>query len=149
MSMTMAVADRRRSGRLRTAVAMLAITMVWAGLRVVGFRRSQRTAGWVARRARRAATIGQVRTVLDAVDAGAAWLPLRVACLERSLAAVLLLAVHRRGITWCVGVRTPPLAMHAWLSDAEGRPIGEAAATASYQPVVIIGPPRAASRSST
>lgn len=96
---------------------------------------------WLAGTTRRAATSGEVMRVLHAVGAGAAWVPVRIACLERSLTAVVLLAARRRGITWRMGVRTPPLAVHAWLADATGEPIGEPSTTAAYRPLITVSAP--------
>lgn len=62
--------------------------------------------------------------------------------------AVILLAARRRGVgvltavpgvgvNWHIGARTPPLGLHAWLSDADV-PIAEPDSTLSYQPLVPI-----------
>ncbi|MBB5157715.1 AMP-binding protein [Saccharopolyspora phatthalungensis] len=48
----------------------------------------------------RPATGEEIAATLHAVDAGADWLPLRIACLERSLAAVLLIAARHRTVAW-------------------------------------------------
>lgn len=50
----------------------------------------------------------------------------RVACVERAVAAVVALAMIRRGVTWCHGVKARPVALHAWV-EVDGVPVGEAA----------------------
>lgn len=137
----MAMTVPRRVGLIRTIAATTMICLVWIGLHALGFRRIHLTVAWLADRTCRAATTGEVLLALEAVDAAADWTPFRVACLERSLATVLLLTASRRGVTWCVGARNPPLAMHAWLCDQRGHPIGEPAEALTYQPLVVIAPP--------
>ncbi|WP_422647565.1 lasso peptide biosynthesis B2 protein [Actinoalloteichus caeruleus] len=88
--------------------------------------------------ATRTANRAEVDAALAAVDAAARWLPCRMACLERSITAFVLLAVRRRGVTWHIGARSSPLALHAWLADADG-PIGEPASAGSHQPLTTIG----------
>ncbi|MGH3901813.1 MAG: lasso peptide biosynthesis B2 protein [Pseudonocardiaceae bacterium] len=135
----MAVLPRTSPGVAATVTGLAVGMAVRLALQTLPFRHLvsilQRLAGTTRRPAGRA----EVAAALDIVDAGATWLPVRVACLERSVAAVLLLAARRRGATWQVGARTPPLALHAWLADADG-PIGEPACTSSYQPVITITP---------
>lgn len=46
------------------------------------------------------------------------------ACLERSVAVLLLCASCRIRVCWCVGVRTPPFESHAWV-EAAGEPVRE------------------------
>ncbi len=50
--------------------------------------------------------------------------PMRVACLEESVAAALALALLGRGVRWCHGVIADPIRLHAWI-EAEGRPVAE------------------------
>ncbi|WP_184728790.1 lasso peptide biosynthesis B2 protein [Saccharopolyspora phatthalungensis] len=103
-----------------------AATIAWLAVRCLRFDRTV----WLVQHlvsgtGRRLATAREAEAMLRAIDEGAAWLPMRVACLERSLAAVLLAAGWRRAITWCYGVRArPPLTMHAWISTPTG-PVGE------------------------
>ncbi|MDT0344232.1 lasso peptide biosynthesis B2 protein [Streptomyces litchfieldiae] len=60
-------------------------------------------------------------------------------CLPRSLAAALLCRMRGTWPTWCTGVRTPPFAAHAWI-EADGRPVGEPADTATYRSLIRIPP---------
>jgi hypothetical protein len=48
--------------------------------------------------------------------------PGRAACLEQSFAAVLLAAVRRRSLDWCLGAAADPYRFHAWV-EAAGRPM--------------------------
>lgn len=121
-----------------TAGAACVALIIRIALRVVPFDRVTSVVRWVAGRTRREATPDEVRRVLLAVDSGAAWVPVRIACLERSLTAVVLLAARRRGVTWQMGVRTPPLAAHAWLANVAGEPIDEPSTTAAYRPLITI-----------
>ncbi|MFJ4676494.1 lasso peptide biosynthesis B2 protein [Kitasatospora sp. NPDC088783] len=61
--------------------------------------------------------------------------PARVACLEESVAAVLLLALGGRGGAWRHGIATDPIRLHAWICDGDGRPVEEPAHTAHYTPI--------------
>ncbi len=61
-------------------------------------------------------------------------------CLHRSLATALLCRIGGTWPTWCTGVRTPPFAAHAWV-EAQGRPVGEPADTATYRRMLTV-PPR-------
>jgi hypothetical protein len=57
---------------------------------------------------------------------GRLW-PGRIACMERSLGAVLAAALLRRELSWCVGARfaLPPTEYHAWASLPGVGPVGE------------------------
>ena len=70
--------------------------MVRTAVRLLRFDHVTTSAQWLQRLASRRATPEEILSALHAVDAGAALLPFRVACLERSLAALLLLAARRR-----------------------------------------------------
>ncbi|WP_435243356.1 lasso peptide biosynthesis B2 protein [Streptomyces cucumeris] len=61
--------------------------------------------------------------------------PARVACLEESTAAALLLAVGGRGGAWRHGVATDPIRMHAWICDRHDQPVEEPAQTYAYSPI--------------
>jgi hypothetical protein len=64
---------------------------------------------------------GASRTV-DAVQWAARWFPGRAACLEQSLAAVLLALVARRRLDWCLGSAPDPYRFHAWVA-VDGKPV--------------------------
>jgi hypothetical protein len=67
---------------------------------------------------RRAATLPQARTSVAAVSHAARHYPGRAACLEQSLAAVLMTAVARRRLDWCLGSAHDPYRFHAWVEVA-------------------------------
>lgn len=48
--------------------------------------------------------------------------PFRVACMEVSLAAVLLCAAQRRALDWCFGHSADPVSFHAWV-EVDGLPL--------------------------
>ncbi len=54
--------------------------------------------------------------MVEAVRLAARWYPGRAACLERSLAAVLLAMALRRRLDWCLGAVPDPYRFHAWVS---------------------------------
>ena len=70
---------------------------------------------------RRAATPRQATIAVTAVSRAARCYPGRAACLEQSLAAVLLSAVRRRRLDWCLGSASDPYRFHAWV-EAGGQP---------------------------
>lgn len=140
MSMPMATGNGQPPARFSTVAAACAALLVWAALRWLSFDRVTTTVTRSMRWTRRSATVDEALRVLRSIDYAARFLPFRVACLERSLTAVLLLAARRRGVTWCMGVRTPPLASHAWIADQDGVPIGEPHTTAQYRTLRAISP---------
>jgi hypothetical protein len=140
MSMPMAMPNAGRIGITGRFVGAAVGLSVRVALRLVDFDKITALMRRVAVTPRRSATPAETLRVLRAVDAGAAVLPVRVACLERSLATVLILAARRRGATWCMGVRTPPVTMHAWVADDTGEPVGEPASTREYKVLLQITP---------
>jgi Transglutaminase-like superfamily/Coenzyme PQQ synthesis protein D (PqqD) len=71
---------------------------------------------------RRAASPRQAADAVAAVSRAARWYPGRAACLEQSLAAVLVTAVRRRRLDWCLGSIPDPYRFHAWVEVA-GQPV--------------------------
>lgn len=59
---------------------------------------------------------GRASGTVEAVRRAARWYPGRAACLERSLAAVLLAIVVRRRLDWCLGAVPDPYRFHAWVA---------------------------------
>ena len=149
MSTPMATTRLPLPGIATTATAACVALLVRLAVRTARFDRVIAAVGWLAGTTRREATTDEVSRALGAVDAAAAWVPARIACLERSLTATVLLAARRRGVTWRMGVRTPPLAAHAWLADLHGEPIGEPMTTADYRPLITIYAPTFPNRSTT
>ncbi|MGH3569138.1 MAG: lasso peptide biosynthesis B2 protein [Pseudonocardia sp.] len=90
-------------------------------------RRSVATVGWISRCTARPASVAEAEAAVAAVRAATRRYPGRAACLERSLATVLLTGLHRRRVSWCVGARLLPYAGHAWI-EVDSHPVGEPAA---------------------
>jgi hypothetical protein len=78
------------------------------------------------------ATSLEIRRSVRAVRWAARLVPARVACLEESVAAIVLLAAAGRRATWCHGIATDPVRLHAWLADRDGRAVEEPADTDQY-----------------
>lgn len=131
----MAIPPRTRQRVGRRLAAVLAAIVVRAAVRGLPFRYVTRYVRRVLATTHTTASTAETETALDAVDTAARWLPFRVACLERSLSALLLLALRRKAATWCHGVRTTPLPLelHAWLTDESGKLIGEPNIDATYE----------------
>lgn len=149
MSTPMATEHHAWPNLCATASAACVGLIVHLTLRVARFNHVMATVRWLAATTSRHATPGEVIRVLHTVDAAAKLIPVRVACLERSLTAVVLLAARGGGVTWRLGVRTPPLATHAWLVDTTGEPIGEPWTTSAYRPLITVSPPTLPNRSMT
>ncbi len=126
--------------RCRCALAWVITAAAAAALRSVRFHRIERLARALVRPTRRCAGVVEIEIMLAAIDRAGGWLPVRVACLERSLAVVLWCGLLRRSVCWRIGVRSPPFATHAWV-EAAGRPVGELVSIDSYRPILTIGRP--------
>lgn len=81
------------------------------------------------------ATADGARHSVRAVRWAARLIPARVACLEESAAAALLLACAGRRARWIHGIALDPIRLHAWLDDEAGQPIDEPADTIQYTPI--------------
>jgi Transglutaminase-like superfamily len=110
----------RHVGRRRRSFARM-ITLLRAATR------------WPGRCAARQA----VDEALHCVRQMAYVLPWRIACLEESVAAMLVLAVIGQSVVWCHGVATDPIRLHAWLT-VNGVPVAEPASTVRYTPLLQI-----------
>jgi hypothetical protein len=110
----------RRSDRLLAPVCLtLAVTLLR-----LRFSRTVSLARWTTRRFPRSASTDEATSMTTAIRESARHRTGRVACLEQSLAAVLLAAAHRRSVRWHIGVRLMPYASHAWI-EVDGHPVGE------------------------
>jgi hypothetical protein len=92
---------------------------------------------WAHGRCRRPATAEQAAQAVHAIRRVGALVPGRVACLEESAAAVVLLAASRLRVHWCHGVAADPIRLHAWVETDHG-PVAEPASTARYTPIRTI-----------
>jgi len=78
---------------------------------------------------RRSTDAGVARRTVAYVATAARYYPGRAACLELSLAAVILAAIRRRRLDWCLGSAIDPYQFHAWVEvngteiPAAGRPL--------------------------
>lgn len=73
---------------------------------------------------RRPATRVEAREAVEAVRWAGRFFPSRAACLETSLAALLVCVAHGRSVDWCIGCRFDPCEAHAWI-EADRCPVGE------------------------
>nr|BFF02962.1 hypothetical protein GCM10020241_46370 [Streptoalloteichus tenebrarius] len=88
---------------------------------------------------RRSATPSEARQAVHAVRKAGLLFPARVACLEESAAAVLVLSVQRAGVRWCHGVAADPVRFHAWVETEPGRrPVAEPLSTQRYATIRAI-----------
>jgi hypothetical protein len=67
---------------------------------------------------RSAMPVDRAERSVEALRRAARWYPGRAACLERSLAAVLLAAAVRRRLDWCLGSAPDPFRFHSWVAVA-------------------------------
>ncbi|WP_423461873.1 lasso peptide biosynthesis B2 protein [Promicromonospora sp. MS192] len=122
-----------------TAVAALAATLA---VRSIGSRnrsmaRLTRLATGATGFTTTPSTVSEAEQVVSAVRWASNWVPFRVACLEESIAAVLVLAARRRAVTWCHGVAPDPVQFHAWI-QIDGSPVAEPSTTSRYTVLRII-----------
>jgi hypothetical protein len=74
----------------------------------------------------------QARHAIRAVRRAARLIPAKVACLEESVAAAVLLAATGRHATWCHGIALDPVRLHAWIAARNGDPLEEPPSTTRY-----------------
>ncbi|MFD4577513.1 lasso peptide biosynthesis B2 protein [Streptomyces sp. NPDC058417] len=117
-ALTAAFAATRRPTGMRPALALLSA----AGDRTV-----------------RPATLQEATRAVTAVRRAGWYSPGRTACLEESVAAVLLLASRRLGVRWCHGIASDPIRLHAWVQTMNGDDVAEPPSTRAYTPVLTIG----------
>ncbi|MGH3814373.1 MAG: lasso peptide biosynthesis B2 protein [Pseudonocardiaceae bacterium] len=89
------------------------------------------------RRPRRRAEPASVEHALYCVRNVASVLPFRVACLEETAAAMLVLALTGQRAGWCHGIAADPIRLHAWIA-LDGHPVAEPASTSRYTPLLHI-----------
>ncbi|WP_419503874.1 lasso peptide biosynthesis B2 protein [Lentzea aerocolonigenes] len=136
----MATGAPERPALAGTLAGACCALIVGLALRCLPLKYVTAVARWLSAWAKRPAAVNEAERVLRWIDSGSRLIPFRVACLERSLVALLLLSLRRRGVIWRMGVRTPPFASHAWICDLDGQPIGEADSTADYRTMLEISP---------
>lgn len=132
------VARERGPGRL--VVAMAWVFLVVASVLVSrSFRLSYALVRASRRRwCHRVPTSAQAERVVLAVSRAARRYPGRAACLERSLAAVLMAAARRWRLDWCIGSAPDPYRFHAW-TEAAGHLVAspDEPGETGYVPVLV------------
>ncbi len=144
------MADAARPPRLRSTTwrrrMLPAVALCCVIVAVVGSRLPFRTIHWTLRNVRKAWCRGPVSferacSIVGAVHRVASWYPGRLACLEQSLAAVVLATLVRQQLVWCLGAATDPYRFHAWV-EADGKavpdPYEPEAAAPDYRRVVAV-----------
>lgn len=61
----------------------------------------------------------------------------RMACLESSLAFVLIAIWKKRKVEWCVGIKLAPFQSHSWV-EIQGKPFQETVNTKIYKKIISI-----------
>lgn len=113
-----------RPGPLDTAAGLLALLAAVALVRHRTTEQNRRLVARLKRRTTATATTAEAERLWSAVHLAKRALWVRAACLESSLALVLLAVAHRLSVDWCVGVALAPFEAHAW-AEAEGGPVQE------------------------
>jgi hypothetical protein len=138
------IAGRGRLELPATILASLAVAAVLAarqaGRRSRSFARITRLLAAVARWPGRVAEPAQVAHALHCVRNVALVLPFRVACMEETAAAMLVLALTGRRAGWCHGIAADPVRLHAWIA-LDGQPIREPETTTRYTLLLRIPSP--------
>lgn len=136
-----AISPPRSTSVAATVLAGVALAGVLAvrdlGRRDRSFARITRLLTAVVALPHRAADPSMVADALHCVRTFASVLPFRVACLEETAAAMLVLALRGRRAGWCHGVAADPIRLHAWI-ELDGQPVAEPASTARYTPLLQI-----------
>jgi Transglutaminase-like superfamily/Coenzyme PQQ synthesis protein D (PqqD) len=135
-----AIAHPARRGRLMRPVAFCCLLLAVICARLP-FRATYRLVhalrkGWC----RIPLTWERACSVVAAIHLAARWYPGRAACLELSLAAVLLAALSCRRLDWCLGAAADPYRFHAWV-ETGGQPVpgpGEPTEHARYLRVLKV-----------
>lgn len=130
-----------RTGMRITVLACMALASVLlareAGPRSRSFHRIVRLLTVATGRPRRQAEPATVTRALHCVRNVASFLPFRIACLEETAAAMLVLALTGRRAGWCHGIAADPIRLHAWIA-LDGHPVAEPASTTRYTPLLHI-----------
>lgn len=118
------------------ARAVVALVVVLAAQRMGrasrAFPRLVRVLELAAQQTRSSATPGEVTRAIHAVRRASFVFPTRVACLEESTAAVLVLRSCGASVRWCHGVAPDPITLHAWVETHDGEAPAEPSSTSGY-----------------
>jgi hypothetical protein len=132
---TVLTAGRRLRLDIAAAVALVLATVLVR----LPFGPLSRIVGGTRRWCGRPETIASAELLGRAVRHVGAWFPWQAACMELSLATVLLAAARRRRVDWCLGALLDPYRFHAWV-ETEGHRVrlpGDPA-TEDYVPVLVV-----------
>ncbi|GAA3082380.1 hypothetical protein GCM10020000_80450 [Streptomyces olivoverticillatus] len=116
-----------RTGRFRDRLAAAIGLALALGLLALPFRHTVRAARWARRAGRRPLGRQRAEDLVAAVRHTSRLWPVRAACMETSLGAMLAAALLGRRLDWCLGVRfsPSPTEYHAWASLPDDGPVGE------------------------
>ncbi|MER6974469.1 lasso peptide biosynthesis B2 protein [Nocardioides sp. NPDC057767] len=121
---------------IASAVALAAVLLLKAsGPRERRMRRLTVLLGGVALLRLQMATVAEAERGVLLIRRMGRWIPGRVACLEESVAATVALALLGRSVTWCHGVASDPVRLHAWVQTRDGDtgiPVAEPTSTGRY-----------------
>jgi hypothetical protein len=109
-------------GWVRGVLALCVLVVTCLLVRCSPFRAQLALVRAARRFGRRVPAPGAAAAAVAAVDWAVRRYPGRAACLEQSLAAVLLAAARGRRLDWCLGALADPYRFHAWV-EAAGRPV--------------------------
>jgi hypothetical protein len=113
---------RPRPGWGRGGLALCVLIAACLIVRYSSFRTQLGLVRTARRVGRRPVAADAAAATVAAVDWAVRRYPGRAACLEQSLAAVLLAAAAGRRLDWCLGALADPYRFHAWV-EAGGRPV--------------------------
>lgn len=94
----------------------------------------------IANRRSKAASLQRLDAATAVVGDASRWLPFRLACLERSLSIFLFLSSQGLGCIWHIGWKSPPLALHAWVTTREGCASSSEFEADSYEDIITCPP---------
>lgn len=92
---------------------------------------------WSKRRCIRAMNLKEVWIVWSAIHRAKKGFWIRVACLESSLAFLLLALSQKLAVDWCIGVKLAPFESHAWI-EVNGFPFQESENVQSFIKILTV-----------
>ncbi|TDB97925.1 lasso peptide biosynthesis B2 protein [Actinomadura sp. 7K534] len=101
-------------GRLASVTAFL-VLLTAALLIRAPFRLAYATVRFTRRWCRPETSVTRATKIVTAVERSTRYYPGRAACMEKSLAAVLMAAFAGRCLNWCLGAAPDPYRFHAWV----------------------------------
>ncbi|MER5973651.1 lasso peptide biosynthesis B2 protein [Streptomyces sp. NPDC002055] len=116
-----------RTGTFGERVAATAGLLLALLLLLLPFQHTVRVVRWARVAGLRPLPQARSEALVSAVRHAGRWWPVRVACMETSLGAVLAAALLGQRLDWCLGVRfsPEPVEYHAWAALPDVGPVGE------------------------